>query len=118
MEGDDAVVITIILSQTSSMQIQVEVNTMDMTATGNSNDDMIMLILMLIVDVEDYVGGMMMVTIAAGAMEESFIIDIADGDIVECTESFSVRMVSVTGNGVITGNINNAEVMIMDNDGK
>ena len=36
MEGDGSVVITLILSQTSSMQIQVEVNTMDGTATGNA----------------------------------------------------------------------------------
>ena len=35
MEGDGEVVISVILSQTSSMQISVEVNTMGVTATGN-----------------------------------------------------------------------------------
>ena len=70
------------------------------------------------VDVEDYDGGMMTVTITAVTMEESFTIDIADGGIVECSESFNVRIASVTGNGVIIGNINNAEVIIIDNDGE
>ena len=36
MEGDGSAVITLILSQTLSMQLQLEVNTMDVTATGNA----------------------------------------------------------------------------------
>ena len=60
----------------------------------------------------------MTVTIPAGAMEELFTIDIADGSVVECSESFNVRIISVTGSGVIIGSINNTEVIIMDNDGE
>ena len=36
MEGDDAVVILIVLSQESSMPVQVKVNAMDVTATGSN----------------------------------------------------------------------------------
>ena len=36
MEGDDAVVILIVLSQESSLPVQVELNAIDMTATGSS----------------------------------------------------------------------------------
>ena len=34
MEGDDAVIVSITLSQSSSMNIEVDINTMDVTATG------------------------------------------------------------------------------------
>ena len=58
------------------------------------------------------------IPIPAGAMTGLLTINILDGSIVECSESFNVRIVSVVGSGVIVGNVNNAEVIIMDNDGK
>lgn len=69
-------------------------------------------------DTEDYDGGMRTVPIEAGLLEEMFMINIVDNSIVECSEAFNVRIVSVTGDGVIIGNDNNTEVVITDNDSK
>ena len=46
------------------------------------------------------------------------MINIADDNIVECSESFNLRIVSVSDGGVITGSVNSTEVIIMDSDGK
>ena len=58
------------------------------------------------------------IAIPVEVITESFIINITDNNIVECRESFNVAIVSVTGSGVTTGNIDNTEVIILDNDGK
>ena len=50
---------------------------------------------------------------------QSFMINIIDDNIVECVESFSVVMTSVTTCGVTIADINNSsEVVITDDDSK
>ena len=49
---------------------------------------------------------------------QTFSINIIDNDIVECNETFSVTMVSVTTCGVTIGSNRISEVMIRDDDGK
>ena len=49
---------------------------------------------------------------------QTFTINIIDNDIVECNETFSVTMVSVTTCGVTIGSNRISEVMIRDDDGK
>ena len=58
------------------------------------------------------------IAIPVEVITESFIINITDNNIVECHESFNVAIVSVTGTGVTTGNVENTQVIILDNDGK
>ena len=70
------------------------------------------------VGLEDYIGGMKTITIPIDATMQSFTMNITDDNIVECPESFNVAIVSVTGNGVTTGNVDNVEVTILDDDGK
>ena len=56
--------------------------------------------------------------ILAGDTAGSIMINIADDNNVECSESFNLRIVLVSDGGVITGSVNSTEVIIMDNDGK
>ena len=56
--------------------------------------------------------------IPAGDTTGPVMINIADDNIVECSESFNLRIVSVSDGGVITGSVNTTEVIIMDSDGK
>ena len=49
---------------------------------------------------------------------QPFTINIIDNDIVECNETFSVTMVSVTTCGVTIGSNRISEVMIRNDDGK
>ena len=49
---------------------------------------------------------------------QTFSINIIENDIVECNETFSVTMVSVTTCGVTIGSNRISEVMIRDDDGK
>ena len=73
---------------------------------------------MLTLDEEDYNGGMEMITIPPGVMTQSFTISITDDNLVECVETFIVRILSVTTCGVIVGSVSNALVRIIDNDSK
>ena len=70
------------------------------------------------VGVEDYVGGMRTITVPAGMITQSFIVNITDDNIVECSESLNVTITSVTGSGVTIGNANNTKVIITDDDSK
>ena len=125
VEGDDAVLILLLLSQPSLIPLQVEINTMDITTSGilckiHNNIIVIacMYIYIMYVALEDYVGGTGTITIQAGETVQPFTLNVTDDKIVECSESLNVVITSVTGSGVTIGNINNTEVIIVDNDGK
>ena len=60
----------------------------------------------------------MVITVPAGVMTHSFTISITDNDIVECVETFTVTMSSVTTCGVTIGSDSSTEVRITDDDGK
>ena len=66
----------------------------------------------------DYTGGMRMVTVLAGVMTQQFIISIIDNNIVECVETFTVTISSVTTCGVTIGSVSSTEVRITDDDSK
>ena len=72
----------------------------------------------LTLDGEDYNGSMEMFTIPPGVMTQSITISITDDNLVECVETFTVRIVSVTTCGVTVGSVNNALVRIIDDDSK
>ena len=74
--------------------------------------------LILYVDVEDYTGGSRMVTVPAGVITQSFTIATVNNDIVECDETFTVTISSVTTCGVTIGRDNSTEVIITDDDSK
>ena len=61
---------------------------------------------------------MMVVSVTAGVMTQSFTITIADNNIVNCNETFIVTILSVAACGVTIGNNNRSEVRITDDDGK
>ena len=67
---------------------------------------------------EDYTGGSRMVAVPAGVMMQSFTIDIVNNSIVECDETFTVTISSVTTCGVTIGRDNSTEVIITDDDSK
>ena len=58
------------------------------------------------------------VTIPAEVTAGRFIINITDDNIVECRESFDVKIVSVNSSGVIVGSANGTEVIIIDSNSK
>ena len=66
----------------------------------------------------DYNGGMITVDVPAGVLSQSFQINITDDDVVECNETFSLTIVSVSGCGNVIGYVNTSEVIIIDNDCK
>ena len=70
------------------------------------------------IDGEDYTGGMMVIIVPAGVMTHSFTISITNNDIVECVETFTVTISSVTTCGVTIGSDSSTEVRITDDDGK
>ena len=72
----------------------------------------------LTLDGEDYNGSMEMITIPPGVMTQSFAISITDDNLVECVETFIVRILSVTTCGVTVGSVNNTQVRIIDDDSK
>ena len=72
----------------------------------------------LTLDGEDYSGIMRMITISPGVMTRSITISITDDNLVECVETFTVRILSVTTCGVTVGSVRNAEVRIIDDDSK
>lgn len=57
----------------------------------------------------------MNITVSAGVTAQSFKINIVNSDLVECTETFNVRIKSVTSCGFAIGSINITKVMITDN---
>ena len=67
---------------------------------------------------EDYTGGSRMVAVPAGVMMQSFTIDIVNNSIVECDETFTVTISSVTTCGVTIGSDSSTEVIITDDDSK
>ena len=71
-----------------------------------------------IVDTGDYDGMINTITIPPGTLMQSFIINIFDNNLMECNETFIIKMASVTTCGVTIGINNNSEVMIRDDDGK
>ena len=58
---------------------------------------------------------MIIVNVSAGVPTQSFEISTVNSGIVECSETFNVTMISVTGCGVIIGNNHTSEVKIQDN---
>ena len=68
-------------------------------------------------DASDFNEGMMSINVSAGVMSQSFMININDDNIVECTESFNITVVSASICTVAIGINNNSEIIITDNDG-
>ena len=66
----------------------------------------------LTLDGPDYNGSMEMITIPPGVMTQSFTISITDDNLVECVETFTVRILSVTTC------VRNTQVRIIDDDSK
>ena len=60
----------------------------------------------------------MVVNVPAGAMTRQFTISIANNNIVECVETFTVTISSVTTCGVTIGSVSSTEVRITDDDSK
>ena len=60
----------------------------------------------------------MVVTVPTGEMTQSFTVAIVNDDIMECDETFTVTILSVTGCAVTISNTSRTEVMIVDNDGR
>ena len=59
-----------------------------------------------------------MVNVTAGVMTQQFTISINDNNIVECVETFTVTISSVTTCGVTIGSVSSTEVRITDDDSK
>ena len=72
----------------------------------------------IILDGVDYTGGTRVVNIPAGVMMQPFTIPITNNSIVECVETFIVRISSVTTCGVTIGSVSSTEVRITDDDSK
>ena len=70
------------------------------------------------IDGPDYSSSMEMISIPPGVMTQSFTISITDDNLVECVETFIVRILSVTTCGVTVGSVNNTQVRIIDDDSK
>ena len=70
------------------------------------------------IDGPDYSSSMEMISIPPGVMTRSFTISITDDNLVECVETFTVRILSVTTCGVTVGSVNNTQVRIIDDDSK
>jgi len=66
---------------------------------------------------DDYNGGRIVVDVPAGVLSQSFLINITDDSIVECNETFSVVIETVSTCQVTIGNVNTSEVTKIDNDG-
>ena len=60
----------------------------------------------------------MVVTVPTGGMTQSFTVAIVDDDVMECDETFTVTILSVTGCAVTISNTSRTEVMIVDDDGR
>ena len=60
----------------------------------------------------------MVVTVPTGKMMQSFTLAIVDDDVMECDETFTITILSVTGCAVTISNSSRTEVMIVDNDGR
>ena len=118
MEDDGRVTLVIALSQTSSVPFQVAVNTMNVTAVGKIRARCDKANKFSYVDEEDYDGGMMVVNVPAGVMTQQFIISITNNNVLEYVEMFIVTISSVITCGVTIGNVSNAEVSIIDDDGR
>ena len=67
---------------------------------------------------EDYDGEVITVDIPAGVSSQSFILNITNDDVVECNETFSITIESVSYCGVTIGNINTSEITIFASDGE
>ena len=70
------------------------------------------------IDVEDYSGDLTAVTVSAGEIAQLFTITIIDDDFMECDETFTVTILSVTTCAVTISNNSRTEVIIVDDDGK
>ena len=70
----------------------------------------------LTLDGEDYSGRMEMIAIPARVITLSITISITDDNLVECVETFIVRILSVTTCGVTVGSVSIAQVRIIGDD--
>ena len=61
---------------------------------------------------------MMSINISAGEVAKSFTVDILNDNIVDCIETFNVRIMSVESCGFTIGSNNTSVVMIRDDDSK
>ena len=68
-------------------------------------------------DFSDFNEGIMSINVSAGVMSQSFMIYVFDDNIVECTKSFNITIVSASICTVAIGINNNSEIIITDNDG-
>ena len=69
------------------------------------------------IDGEDYSGGQMTVNVPAGVMTQTFALAIVDNNIVECDETFIVRISAITTYRVTVVD-HNIKVRITDDDSK
>ena len=60
----------------------------------------------------------MVVTVPTGEMTQPFTVAIVNDDVLECNETFTITILSVTGCAVTVSNTSRTEVMIVDNDGR
>ena len=70
------------------------------------------------IDGEDYSGGQMTIIVPAGVMTLTFTVAITNNDIMECVETFTVTISSVTTCGVTMGSDSSTVVRITDDDSK
>ena len=68
-------------------------------------------------DASDFNEGIISINVSARVMTQSFMIDVFDDNIVECTESFNITIVSTSICTVAIGINNNSKIIITDNDG-
>ena len=74
--------------------------------------------IIIIIDGEDYTGGSRVVNVPAGVMTETFTVTITNNNVVECNETFTVTISSVTTCGVTIGSDSSTVVRITDDDSK
>ena len=68
-------------------------------------------------DASDFNEGIISINVSARVMTQSFMIDVFDDNIVECTDSFNITIVSTSICTVAIGINNNSKIIITDNDG-
>ena len=70
------------------------------------------------IDTEDYDRTIKTIVVPADVIMQTFTINIVNNKVMECNETFNVKLVSVTTCRVTIGSNNISGVMITDDDGK
>ena len=66
------------------------------------------------IDEEDYHEGLIIITIPAGTLSQSFIINITDDDITECNRTFVMIIESASSCRYVIGNSSTTELVVID----